>query len=288
MGIDLRKLDQLVVVAEEGSFTKAANRLHLSQQALSTSIRSFEREVGVPLLARDPGGVTALPAGQALIEDARVLHGLVRAALERARRIGREETEPLRIGHTPAVTGEEIAGLLRSRLSDQELSNTEVFQRYPAQLLDELYTGRLDLGLCRGMPPPQGIARETLGHDRLCVAVAAEHRLAGREYVELAELAEEPIMVWGRPGNSGYTDFLLDQCRRAGFEPRYTRNPIQGTPPVTAVIGTGHVAFVTAPPGPAAGGKSRVLELRPALHAPLHALWSPHITNELRDAFLAR
>ena len=89
MGLDLRKLEHLVAVAEEGGFTRAAARLHLSQQALSTSVRSLEREVGVPLLRRDTGGVTALPAGQALIDDARVLHGIARSALHRARRIGR-------------------------------------------------------------------------------------------------------------------------------------------------------------------------------------------------------
>lgn len=287
MGVDLRKLDHLVVVSEEGSFTRAAARLHLSQQALSTSIRSLEREVGVPLLRRDSSGVSALPAGQALIDDARILHGVARAALYRARRIGRGESETLCIGHTPAVTGEEIAALLRATVPDHALPHTDVHQRYPAQLIEELLSGDLDLGLCRGIRPPRGLTRTTLTQHRLAIAVAADHHLADRDHVELSELADEHLMVWGQPGNSGYTDLLFDHCRRAGFEPRYTRNPIQGTPPVTAVIGTGHFAFVTTPPGPAAGGQARVVELRPPTHAPLHALWSPHTTNETRDAVLA-
>ncbi|MEU6129850.1 LysR substrate-binding domain-containing protein [Saccharopolyspora sp. NPDC047091] len=286
MGLDLRKLEHLVAVAEEGGFTRAAARLHLTQQALSTSVRSLEREVGVPLLRRDTGGVTALPAGQALIDDARVLHGIARSALHRARRIGRGGAETLRVGHTPAVTSDEVTALVHTALAELPGLGTEVHQHYPQRLADDLLGGDLDLGLCRGMHPQHGLTRSTLRQDRLSLAVAAEHHLADRDHVELTELAAERLVVWGDPGRSGYTDLLLEHCRRAGFEPEHLRNPIQGTPPVTAVIGTGYVALVTAPPGPAAGGRTRVVELRPALFAPLHALWPAHLAHDLRDAFL--
>ncbi|GAA2793387.1 LysR substrate-binding domain-containing protein [Saccharopolyspora taberi] len=286
MAVDLHKLEHLVAVAEEGSFTRAAARLHLSQQALSTSVRALEREVGVELLDRGGNAVTARPAGQALIADARVLHGLARSAVQRARRIGRGETEVLRIGHTPAVTGDEITALLRQVHRTHPDLAPQVNQRYPHELTDQLLAGELDLGLCRAMAPAHGLTRSTLSEQRLHLAVSADHHLAGRDRVELGELAGELIVVWGHPGRSGYTDLLIDHCRRAGFEPRVHRNPIQGTPPVTAVLGTDQVAFVTASPGPAAGGQVRVLELHPPVFAPLHALWPHHTTCPARDAFL--
>ncbi|MBN6038416.1 LysR substrate-binding domain-containing protein [Amycolatopsis sp. 195334CR] len=282
--MDLYKLNHLVAVAEEGSFTRAAARLHLSQQALSTSVRTLEREIGVPLLDRGATGVTVLPAGQALIDDARVLHGVAGAAVRRARRIGRGEPERLRIGHTPAVTGDEVISLLR--VVPDELV-TDVNQRYPGELTDQLLDGELDLGLGRALTPAHGLVRTTLTRQRLRVAVAAGHPLAGREEVRFTDLAGEEITVWGSPGRSGYTDLLLNLCRDAGFEPRVRRNPIQGTPPVTAVVGTGSVAFVTADPGPAAGNAVRVLELTPPAHVPLHALWPQHSTSDARDAFLS-
>ncbi|WP_216206417.1 LysR family transcriptional regulator [Amycolatopsis aidingensis] len=287
MGLDLHKLEHLIAVAEEGSFTRAARRLHLSQQALSTSIRSLEREVGVVLLDRSGNPVTVLPAGQVLIEDARVLHGVARAALLRARRVGRGETEALRIGHTPAVTGEEVTVLLRQvHVAHPELA-TQVNQRYPDELTAELLAGELDLGLCRAMTPARGLARTTLTQHPLRIAVPAGHQFAERESVRLPELAGESIMVWGRPGRSGYTDLLIEHCRRAGFEPRVRRNPVQGTPPVTAVLGTGHLAFVTNAPGPVSGGEVRVIDLRPSVFVPLHALWPQHTISPARDAFLA-
>lgn len=286
MGLDLHKLDHLIAVAEEHSITRAAARLHLSQQALSTSIRVLEREVGVPLLERTATGVVLLPAGTALVEDARVLRGTARAALQRARRIGRGEKEVLRLGHTPAVTGEEIIALLRQVGTVHPRLATDVNQRYPGELTEALLAGDLDIGLCRAMPPPHGLTRTTLGEHPLSIAVAADHPLADRTSVALSDLADQRFIVWGQPGRSGYTDLLITHCRAAGFEPRTERTALQGTPPATAVIGTDRVAFVTTAPGPAAGGAARILALTPPLYAPLHALYSPTTTSPTRDAFL--
>ncbi|MHC5256411.1 LysR family transcriptional regulator [Streptomyces sp. UC4497] len=286
MALDLNKLEHLVAVVEEGSVTRAAARLHLSQQALSTSIRVLEREVGVPLLERGSSGITVLPAGQALVEDARVLNGVARTALRRARYIGRGDTAPLRIGYTPAVTGEEVVTLLAPLTDAHPDVVPEVHQRYPDELAAALLAGDLDLGLCRGMAPEHGLTRTTLGRQRLHIAVAADHPLAGRTTVALPDLEDERFMVWGTPGRSGYTDLLIAHCRHAGFDPHVERTDRQGTPPVTAVIGTGRLAFVTSPPGDVAGGRARVIALEPPVHAPLHALYPGNATCPSRDLFL--
>lgn len=136
------------------------------------------------------------------------------------------------------------------------------------------------------MTPERGLTRTLLTHHQLRVAVRAGHHLASRQALSLDELAGERIMVWGHPGRSGYTDLLIDHCRAAGFEPHIERNPVQGTPPVTAVIDTDHVAFVTAAPGPAANGHVQVLDLHPPAFVPAHALWPPHIPSDARDTFL--
>lgn len=287
MTLDLYRLEQLIAVAEEGSVTRAAARLHLSQQALSTSLRNLEREVGVELLDRSGPGVRMLPAGEALLADARVLRGLARSALRTARRIGRGELDVLRIGHTPAVTGEEIGEILRAVRSHHPGLRIEPHSRYPPALADELIDGHIDVGLCRAMLPVHGLARTTVTRHRLSVAVAEEHPLAARDSVSFDDLADETIIVWGSPGRSGYTDLLISVCRQAGLEPRTTRTDLQGVPPVHAVIGTSDVAFVTATPGWAADGAVRILALTPPTSVPLIGLWPRHVTSEARDAFLS-
>ncbi len=288
MPLDLNKLRHLVAVAEDGSFTGAAAVLHMSQQALSTSIRVLEREVGVPLLERGRSAVIPLPAGQALVEDARALLGAADAALERARRKGRGERRALRIGHTPAVTGDEVGALLAPvRRADPGVAAI-VGQRYPDELTAQLLQGDTDLGLCRGMRPASGLERIVVARHRLRVAVPHDHPLSVRDQISLAELQGTTIIVWGTPGRSGYTDLLLAHCRRAGWEPDLERSAVQGTPPITAVIESGHAAFVTSPPGAAVGGRVSVVDVVPPIYAPVYAVWSPGIGNPERDALLAR
>lgn len=104
----------------------------------------------------------------------------------------------------------------------------------------------------------------------------------------LPGLRGEPLTVWGESGSSAYTDLLIGLCRQAGVEPDTQRKPVQGTPPITALTATGRIAFVTAPPGPAAGGAAYVVDLEPPVHVPVHALWPAHTTCPDRDVFLGR
>src|SRR5699024_7616078 len=181
MIMDLNKLNHLIAVGDEGSITAAAERVHLSQPALCTPRRSLERQVGAPLRDGRNSGVKGLPSAQARIDAARILHGMAGTALQRPRRIGRGETATLRIGHTPAVTGEEVAAWLHQANDIQTEATSPVHKRYPDELITELSDGDLDLGLCRAIEPPHGIARTLLGHHRLRVAMSVEHHLATTE-----------------------------------------------------------------------------------------------------------
>lgn len=286
MTLDLYKLEHLVAVCEEQSFTRAAARLHLSQQALSSSIRALERDVGVPLLDRSGGKVTPRRAGESLLADARVLHGLAQSARERARRIAAGDGEVLRIGHTPAVTIEEVTELIYGARDAGVRVDTEVNQRYPSELSDRILCGDIDIGLCRAMTPEGGITRDVISWQPLRIAVPSEHPLASVDTIALTDLEDEHIVVWGNPGASGYTDLLVQFCRSAGFEPRISRSSVQGTPPISAVVGTEHVAFVTGEPGPAAQGRVKILELDSPERVPLGALTARHLESPTRDAFL--
>src|SRR5699024_9629180 len=141
---------------------------------------------------------------------------------------------------------EEVAAWLHQANDIQTEVTSLVHQRYPDELITELTDGDLDLGLCRAIEPPHGIARTLLGHHRLRVAMSVEHHLATTEQLRLQELANERILVWGEPGRSGYTDLLIDYCRQTGgFEPHVERTARQGMPPVTAVAKSNDVGFVT-------------------------------------------
>lgn len=126
-----------------------------------------------------------------------------------------------------------------------ELSIT-VRQMFPGEIERELIDRTIDVGLRRGVSTPTELAASVLGYGKLRPAVDSSHPLGGLRGLTLSGIAEFTLIVWEPPQHSFYTDFLVSACRRAGFEPALVVNPIQGAPPVTAVVGKGYAALVTA------------------------------------------
>jgi len=287
MDLDLRKVAHFVAVAEERSMTRAAARLHLSQQARSMSMRALERELGLPLLDRSRRGVALLASGEALYADAVPLLAAATAVVGRVRRADRGEPELLRIGHTPAVTGVEVTEMLAGAPSPPAGVSVQLVAILPDELGDRLRDHSIDVGLSRATTPPHGMVGQIVGRHRLRLAVRAGHRLAHRDAVTLQEIAAETLVVGAPAGVCTYTDLLLALCRRAGFEPRHRVAPVQGTPLVTTVLGNDGAALVTELPGPAIGGAVRVLELEPATTVPVLATWRRDARSAVRDVLLA-
>ena len=287
MGLDLRKVEHFVAVAEERSMTRAVARLRLSQQALSMSMRALERELGVPLLDRSSRGVALLASGEALYADAVPLLAAATAAVGRARRADRGEPELLRIGHTPAVTGIEVTEMLAGLPAASASVALQVVALLPDELDERLRDRFIDVGLSRATAPPDGLAGQVVARHRLRLAVRAAHRLAHRLAVTLPDLAAETLVVGAPAGVCAYTDLLLGLCRQAGFEPRHRVTPFQGTPPVTTVLGNDGVALVTEAPGAAVGGAVRVIELEPETTVPVLASWRHDTRFALRDVVVA-
>jgi DNA-binding transcriptional LysR family regulator len=270
--LDMRKLSHFVAVAEELSFTRAAARLQMSQQALSTSIRRFERELDVPLFDRSPHHVSLTEAGQALLLAGRPLLAASSSITERVRRVGRGETDMVRLGRTPAITGEEATALVAPFRLLHPGIEVSVEQHWPSELPGLLFSGAIDLAVARVFSGGEGLTTRTIASHVLRVALSAEHPLAGKRTIRLADLRDDTLVVWSR--NSGYRRLLLGICRGAGLEPRdVVVNPVQGTPPVTAVAGPGQFALVTAQAGPSVATGVTVLDIEPVVQVPVAAMW---------------
>jgi DNA-binding transcriptional LysR family regulator len=267
---DLHKLEHFVAVAEELNFTRAADRLHMAQQALSASIRRLERELDVQLFVRSTRQVELTPAGRQLLLDGRGLLAASVTTWESVRRVDRAQRGPIRAGHTASVPPGQLEDILAAWRIREPGAGLAVIQLAPDVLAAQVAEGELDVGLCRVLDPPAGVVVTLLGERPLRVAVAAGHRLARCRTVAMTELAGERIVAAERaPPNDA---FIVDLCRRAGFEARITPSPVEGVPPLAAVAGTGDVALVDAPPGPNAGGRVVVRDLVPAPALPVNAL----------------
>lgn len=283
---DLRRLRHFIAVVDAAGFTRAAAQLHLSQQALSSSVQQLEKQVGATLLVRTGRRIAPTRAGQTLLEEGRTLLAAARTIAAHTREAASEQPDQFVVGHSPAIENNDVYALLAPAIEALPDTSFTALQLFPDQLVAAVRDGSVDLGLRRGVVPQESLATAIARYDALRVAVPSAHRLAGRTSLSIADLADETIVLWAPPGASYYSDFLVNVCRRAGFEPRYRVSRVQGCPPEVAPLTDHGVSFVTSAPGPAAGHAVQVLELQERVLVPVQALWQPHTASAVRDVIL--
>src|SRR3954449_1429764 len=216
----LRQLEYLIAVAEEGSFTRAAERLYVSQPALSHQIKALEASVGGELLERQPQAVRLTPMGRAFLPHATAAIRAAEEARHEARAVGDLEGGQLRIGTLHSIAIGVITAAIRAwRLAHPQVS----FELHEYLAIEELAEQmRLGVADVAVGPPPRGWdgPMRTLGWEELVVVVAVDDPLVQkrRKTVRLEQLAERPWVLYS-PDN-GLSPVVLDACAKAGFTPR--------------------------------------------------------------------
>lgn len=260
--MELRHLRSFIAVAEERNFSRAAERLHLAQPPLSQQIRSLERDLGVQLFHRTTRKVELTAAGDAFLGRARRLLADLDAAAEEARLVAAGSVGRLTIGCVGSVTYSLLPLLARGLAS--ELPGIEVSFRGEMLVPDQvaaLLAREIDLALLR--PPVREPALDVrpLRHDRLVVAVPADHPLAHRRRLAVTALRGVDLLVHTGRSASVMFDRVVGLCREAGFEPRIRHEATETATLLTLVAGGLGVAVV---PEPAAS-----LGLPGVVHLPL-------------------
>ncbi|MCS7082586.1 MAG: LysR substrate-binding domain-containing protein [Bacteroidetes bacterium] len=193
--MELRQLRYLLAVAEEGSITRAAERVYVTQPALSQQLQLLERELGVALLDRSGRRVRLTPAGELLVRGARrALRELEEARSAIRELVGLERGE-LAVGAVQTVNAYLIPSALarfwtrhpKVRLRVRELSADEIERA--------VIDGQLDLGLSFVPPHLAGLEVEPLFVEELVLFVRPGHPLAGRAQVRLCELDGVPLAL---------------------------------------------------------------------------------------------
>ena len=179
-GLDLRHLAALEAIAREGSVSRAATSLGYTQSAVSQQLQALERIVGVTLVTRSPGAraVALTDAGRQLLTHADAIAGHLDTARADLAAFADGRVGELRIGTVPSVAGALIPVLaqeLRARAPRLALVMTETY--FPAQLLDALAAGGLDLVLAPRDEPRDGLDSEEILRDPYVALVPADDPL---------------------------------------------------------------------------------------------------------------
>jgi DNA-binding transcriptional LysR family regulator len=217
---ELRRLRYFVAVATERNFTRAAERLHVAQPALSRQVRLLERELGVELLRRTTHEVALTDAGRFLLERAPGVLGVADDLWRGVRAFAAGEQGTVVVGYGTSA-GYETAPRLLEALAER-LPGLEVDARVmaTAAILDAVGDGTIDAGLVRCPPARDGIEARVVRRERQGVLLRRDHALAAGTAVALADLGDAAVLLHPRAANPGHYDAVLALCRAAGVEPR--------------------------------------------------------------------
>lgn len=221
--LDVKRLGILREVAQQGSFSAAADALYLSQSAVSQQIATLEREVGMQLLDRTRGGPKLTDAGRVLVSHAEAAIARLEEAERELAAIAGLEGGELRLASFPSASATvltEAVALFHRRHPEVRLS---VADAEPEDSLPRLRGGELDLALSFDypsvpVPEERDLDRTLILTESMYVALPADHELAARDVVPLSALAEYEWLCGSRPSSCG--EVVIAACRNAGFEPQ--------------------------------------------------------------------
>ncbi|MGW6564066.1 LysR family transcriptional regulator [Streptomyces sp. NPDC054975] len=216
--MELRQLEYFVAVAEEQNFTRAAERVHISQSGVSAQIRQLERELGAELFDRSARTATLTVAGKAALEHAR-------AALAAAGSVGQAVSEV-----TDLIRGRLTVGMVIGCALTPLFDALSVFHRaHPGveisllednsdRLVEGVRAGTLDLALIgTATATPDGLEALTIIRERLVAAVPEGHPLATQRRVTLRDLVAHPIVCM--PPGTGLRTVFDRACAAQGLHP---------------------------------------------------------------------
>ena len=216
--MELRQLEYFVAVAEEANFTRAAERVHISQSGVSAQIRQLEHDLGATLIDRSGRAATVTAAGAAALDHARA----VLASAAALRHAVDDVTGVIR-GHVVVgmVTGCTVTPLFDALAAFHRAHprvEIALVEDNSDRLIERVRSGATDLALIgvAGAPPP-GLGGLPIISERLVAAVPAGHPLAARERVTLAEIAAYPIVCL--PAGTGIRTVLDQACVAGGVRP---------------------------------------------------------------------
>jgi len=193
--MDLLQLEHFLAVAEEHSFTRAAERVHRTQPAISQSVKKLEDAVGLPLFARDMPDLTLTEAGQALVDYARRMLRLRDEAMRQVGRLHDLDTGRLTIAAYESAAVYLLPGPLRRYFRQFPHIKVGIYrgrlEEIPRQVMDR----EIDIGFVKDEPVFHGLRTVMVHSDELILIASPRHPLRGRPHVQVTDLGGEAFVV---------------------------------------------------------------------------------------------
>jgi len=215
--MELRQLEYFVAVAEEQNFTRAAERVHISQSGVSAQIRQLERELGAELFDRSARTTTLTVAGKAALEHARITLAAADAVSQAVGEVTALIRGTLTIGMVIGCTVTPLFDALATFHQAHPGVEIALQEDNSDRLVDAVRAGTLNLALVGTATTPDEVDALTVTSDRLVAAVPAGHPLATQRHVTLRDLTAYPIVCM--PPGTGLRTVFDQACTAHNLQP---------------------------------------------------------------------
>jgi DNA-binding transcriptional LysR family regulator len=216
--MELRQLRYFVAVAEERNFTRAAERLNMTQPPLSRQIQQIEETVGLPLFERGARPLKLTEAGRVFYAQAKRLLEESDELLPLTRRLA-QLAERIVIGFVPSTLYGPLPDVIRGFREAAPLIQISLIEMFTIEQLSALKGGRIDVGFGRLRFDEAQLAREVLIEEPLIAALPAGHPLTGTEPLTLDALSKETLIIYPSTPRPSYADQQLSAFRDHAVEP---------------------------------------------------------------------
>ena len=218
--MNLRFLRAFAAVAEQRSFSRAADALNVTQPAISRAVTELERELGVPLIERLSRGAGLTEAGTSLYEHARIIFGAENAAIEQLALLSGLDAGSLRIGASTTIATYVLPRYLAEFHRAHPAVELSVASANTHDVAALLLEHALDIALVEGPTHDKRIDVDPWQEDELVVIAGATHPMASRRRVLLHDLADQLFIV--RERGSGTREVAEHALKRHRFTPKRT------------------------------------------------------------------
>lgn len=216
--MDFDQLFYFQAVAKHKSLTKASEELNLSQPALSRSILRLEEEIGVPLFERKSRGIVLNQYGKVFLESAN--HAI--SEMKETKQKIHDMVDPYHGTISLAFIQTLGSSFVPDLISDfkKEFPNIQfqLSQNISSEILKEIEVANIDIGFCSPLEPHENLCSIPVLAEEMFLIVPAAHRLAGKNLVNLNEVADDPFIFF-KP-QTALHDLIQNLCIEAGFLPR--------------------------------------------------------------------
>lgn len=217
--MNITRLKYFIAIVEEGSISKAATSLNMTQPPLSIAIKKFEEELGFDLFKRLKRKMILTAPGKIIYEQGKELIHSSNAIIEEAKEEEKGETGHITIGCS-TVANLTIIPLVMQKMQEKNINITlKVLEGNTDFILKQLRTHKMDLGFIRNIIHKEDFNTTTLLYEPLYVALPPNHPLSAKKKISLKELKDEKFLMPYTTLGFGVAEFILEGCDSFGFKP---------------------------------------------------------------------